>query len=111
MQVARRVPAEWEPHAATWLAFPHHRTDFPGKLAALPWTFAEMARVITRGERVRLLCRDADERRRAQTIFDRAGVPLAAVDFYLCDTNRSWLRDSLPIWAFQGRQRVALKFR
>lgn len=106
-----RVPAEWEPHAATWLAFPHHRTDFPGKLSALPWTFAEMARVIAKGERVRLLCRDAAERRRARTTFDRAGVPLAQVDFHLCDTNRSWLRDSMPIWALQGEKRVALKFR
>jgi len=111
MAGALRVPAEWEPHEATWLAFPHHRTDFPGKLAALPWTFAEMARVLTSGERVRLLCRDAAERARARTIFDRAGVKLDQVDFYLCDTNRSWLRDSLPIWAYQGKQRVALKFR
>jgi len=108
---ALRVPAEWEPHEATWLAFPHHRTDFPGKLAALPWTFAEMARVVSAGERVRLLCKNASMRRRARDVFDRAGVPLERVDFYLCPTNRSWLRDSLPIWAFRGRERVALKFR
>jgi agmatine deiminase len=108
---ALRVPAEWEPHEATWLAFPHHRTDFPGKLAALPWTFAEMARILSQGERVRLLCRDAAERRRAQGTFDRAGVPLDRVDFFLCDTNRSWLRDSLPIWALSGKELVALKFR
>ena len=105
------MPAEWEPHEATWLAFPHHRTDFPGKLSALPWTFAEMARLLAQGERVRLLCRDAGERRRARLTFDRAGVPLDQVDFLPCDTNRSWLRDSLPIWAFRGQERVALKFR
>ena len=108
---ALRVPAEWEPHEATWLAFPHHRTDFPGKLSALPWTFAEMARVLCKGERVRLLCRSAAERRRAERTFERAGVPLEQVDFLRCDTNRSWLRDSLPIWAFRGKERVALKFR
>lgn len=111
MSQAVRTPAEWEPHEATWLAFPHHRTDFPGKLSALPWTFAEMARVIAAGERVRLLCRDAAERRRARIIFDRAGVPLAQVDFFLCDTNRSWLRDSMPIWVWRGKERTALKFR
>jgi agmatine deiminase len=105
------VPAEWEPHEATWLAFPHHHTDFPGKLSALPWTFAEMARVLCKGERVRLLCQNSAERRRAERTFDRAGVALEQVDFYECATNRSWLRDTLPIWAFRGNTRVALKFR
>ena len=59
------MPAEWSPHAATWLAFPHHRTDFPGKLHAVVFTFAEMARVITEKERVRLLVQDAAQEERA----------------------------------------------
>src|SRR5262245_11103060 len=49
------MPAEWEPHAATWLAWPHEASDWPGKFAAIPWVFAEVIRQITRGERVRLL--------------------------------------------------------
>ena len=52
-----RMPAEWEPHAATWLAWPHEQSDWPGKFAAMPWVFAEMARMLTRGERVRMLVR------------------------------------------------------
>src|SRR5205085_7511017 len=32
-----RMPAEWEPHAATWLAWPHEPRDWPGKLAPIPW--------------------------------------------------------------------------
>ncbi len=108
---SRRLPAEWEPHAATWLAFPHHRTDFQGKLSALPFTFAEMARVLAPGERIKLLCRDERERDRAEKIFSRAGVALSQVDFLLQDTNRSWVRDYLPLWVQAGSNLEAVKFR
>lgn len=107
------MPAEWERHRATWIAFPHHRTDFPGKLSAVPWTFAEMARVLSLGEDVHVLVRDAREKARAQAIFGRAGVDLRRVHFERADTNRSWTRDYLPIWVRRKKdgERVAVKFR
>ena len=40
-----RMPAEWEPHRATWIAWPHHEPDWPGKLGPIPWVYAEIARV------------------------------------------------------------------
>lgn len=101
-----RMPAEWTPHAATWLAFPHHRTDWPGKLAAIPWTFAEFARVLAEKERVRLLVKDAREGDRALSIFSKAGVPLGAVDLVVQPTNRSWTRDSMPLWVTLGKRRT-----
>lgn len=106
------MPAEWARHAATWLAFPHHRTDFPGKLAATTHTFAEVARVLSQAERVRLLVRDRTERERARKIFERAGVNMSAVDFVVQDTNRSWTRDSMPIWVTKkSASPLAVKFR
>ena len=60
-----RMPAEWAPHAATCIAFPHKRGDWPGKADAVQWVFAEMARQLTRGERLRILVRDAQEAARA----------------------------------------------
>src|SRR5262245_43594646 len=92
-----RMPAEWEPHEATWIAVPHHKTDWPGKLSALPLTFAEMARVLSQGERVRLLVNDTAERERARKIFERAGVLMKQVDFVVSPTNRSWTRDYAPL--------------
>lgn len=92
------MPAEWAPHEATWLAWPHHRTDWPGKLAAIPWVFAEIARYLCRDERVRLLVGSKAERQKAERIFDRADVDLSKVDFVLAATNRSWTRDYLPLW-------------
>ena len=49
-----RMPAEWEPHAATWLAWPHEKTDWPGKFPAIPLVYAEIVRWLSLGERVRL---------------------------------------------------------
>lgn len=110
-----RLPAEWEPHEATWLAFPHHRTDWPGKLSAIPLVFAEMARVLSEGEEVRLLVASAAERARARRIFERAGVRMDRVRFVTAPTNRSWTRDYAPLFVKKGRgggsSVIAVKFR
>jgi agmatine deiminase len=50
-----RMPAEWELHEATWLAWPHERTDWPGKFAPIPWAYAEIVRHLANVERVRLI--------------------------------------------------------
>ncbi len=91
-----RMPAEWEPHAATWLAWPHNAWDFPGKHAAIHWAFAELIRYLAEGERVRILVQDGPTKRQASSVLSRARVDLEAVDWVLCPTDRSWTRDSLP---------------
>ena len=98
-----RMPAEWEPHAATWLAFPHKVGDWPGKADAVKWVFAEIARQLTRGERVRVLVRDAGEAARARYLFGCVGCDLSQVDCVKHDTNRSWTRDYLPSFVVRGR--------
>lgn len=90
------MPAEWEPHAATWLAWPHQTRDWPGKFAAIPWVFAEIARRLAEGERIRLFVGNARLRAEARAAFLRSGVPLDRVDFILSETDRSWTRDFVP---------------
>src|SRR5947209_5405701 len=106
-----RMPAEWEAHEATWIAWPHHRADWPGKFAAIPWVYAEIVRHLHPGERVRILVNDAAARRRASNRLRRSGVDLARIDFYEFPTDRGWTRDSGPICVVRdgpdGRQ-VAL---
>ena len=110
-----RMPAEWEPHRATWLAWPHEPTDWPGKLAAIPWVFAEMARQLVQGELVRVILKSATEERRARRVLERAHVDLGCVEFFRAETDRSWTRDSLPLFVVRktGRAReiAAVKFR
>ena len=55
-----RMPAEWEPHAATWLAWPHEESDWPGKFACLPWIYGGIVAKLACVERVRILCNEAE---------------------------------------------------
>src|SRR5438045_8967399 len=69
-----RLPAEWELHEATWIAWPHHEPDWPGKLAPIPWVYAEIVRVLHRHERVEILCHDEDVRASARGHLAAHGV-------------------------------------
>ena len=92
------MPAEWEPHEATWLAWPHERTDWPGKFAPVPWVSADIVRVLSRVERVRILVADGKEKRLALDALKKSGANLNAVDFYIVPTDRGWIRDFGPIF-------------
>src|SRR5438876_5152185 len=76
-----RMPAEWEPHEATWLAWPHEAADWPGKLAVIPWVYGEVVRHLVRGERVRILVADAALEKKARALLKRVGVEMARVEF------------------------------
>lgn len=91
----RRFPAEWEPHTATWIAWPHHEPDWPGKLDAIHWVYAEIARVLAAHEPVEILCHDDDVRSRAKACLAAHGVK-TNVRLHLVPTDRVWLRDSAP---------------
>ena len=92
------MPAEWEPHAATWLAWPHHQADWPGKLEAIRWVYGEMARKIYPGETVRLLVRHPAEQKPAASYLNRAGCDLKQIRFIVYPTNRGWIRDTGPVF-------------
>jgi agmatine deiminase len=92
------MPAEFEPHAATWIAWPHHAPDWPGKLHAIEFAYVEIARALARGERVHILARDAALRNRARRLLAAAHVPARRIAFHLVPTNRSWTRDFGPIF-------------
>ncbi|HTK95190.1 MAG TPA: agmatine deiminase family protein, partial [Terriglobales bacterium] len=102
-----RMPAEWEPHAATWIAWPHKESDWPGKLACIPWIYAEIVRAIALGERCEILVRDAKQQRTARDVLTRSNVSLKNVCFHLCATDRVWTRDSGAIFVKRGDELVA----
>jgi len=88
------MPAEWEPHAATWLAWPHFRGDWPGKFEPIPWVYAEIIRNLSRHERVELIVKDAAAEKLARKTLKRAHALNANVRFHRWATNRVWTRDS-----------------
>src|SRR5215472_5709726 len=89
-----RMPAEWEPHAATWLAWPHYKLDWPGKFEPIPWVYAEIVRHLSRHESVELIVEDAAAQRVARGILKRAHALNENVRFHRWRTNRVWTRDS-----------------
>ena len=106
------MPAEWERHAATWLAWPHFREDWPGKFDPIPWVYAESIRHLSRHERVELLVNDASAEAKARKTLDRAGVPLTNIRFHRWKTDRVWTRDSGCIFVRGKKSKVqALHFR
>jgi agmatine deiminase len=92
-----RMPAEWERHEATWIGWPHNKTDWPGKFAPIPWVFGEMVRKISQGEIVRVIA-VPDIQRQAKSVLKRIGVDLKMVEFFNYPTNRGWTRDFGPIF-------------
>lgn len=90
-----RMPAEWEPHAATWLAWPFSK-DWPGKLETVRWVFTEIARHLAASERVRLIVESSAAKRSVASWLSRAHVDLAQIDFFVARTDRTWTRDNLP---------------
>jgi len=96
------MPAEWEPHAATWLGWPHNKTDWPGKFEPIPWVYGEIIRHLTTGERVRLLVNSEGHKAQATRFLKKVGVHLGQVHFLRFPTNRGWTRDFGPIFVRQS---------
>ena len=106
------MPAEWEPHESTWLAWPHRRSDWPGKFPPIAWVYGEIIRHLHRYERVNLLVEDAKAEQQATRILMRVGVDLQQVSFWHWPTDRVWTRDYGPMFLTDATgQRAVLDWR
>jgi len=105
------MPAEWDRHDATWLAWPHNVRDWPGKFAPIPWVYAEIIRHIARDETVHLIANDARHEKKARQVLSQAGVDIANVSFHRFPTDRIWMRDAGPIFVLRGGEKAIARFR
>jgi agmatine deiminase len=101
------MPAEWDSHEATWLAWPHELSDWPGKFGPIPWAYAEIVRHLANSERVYLLVQNRAAESRVRAILKSSGAHLENVDFFRVPTNRGWMRDSGPICVKSSSGEVA----
>jgi agmatine deiminase len=107
-----RMPGEWEPHAATWIGWPHNRSDWPRKFASIPWVYAEIVRNLARVERVNILVNQETAEATARQVLVAAEVlPKSSLEpgsrsgnvkFWHIPTNRGWLRDTGPTFVRRG---------
>ncbi len=102
------MPAEWEPHEATWLAWPHEISDWPGKFAPIPWVYGEIVRHLSRVEKVRILVQDGHAAQRARKLLEKCQAQLEAVEFFEIPTDRSWTRDFCPIFVRSPQGKLAM---
>jgi len=93
----RILPAEWEKHQYTLLAFPYEGRDWPGKFHAVKWAFIEIIRKITLYEDVLLIVKSSDHQEFVEGMMEQAHINPKKVKFILKDTNRGWMRDSGPV--------------
>jgi agmatine deiminase len=100
-------PAEWSKHEATWLAWPHHEPDWPGKLGPIPWVYAEIVRALAQYERVEILCPDDAVRAECEAQL-RAHSVERNTRLHVVPTDRVWLRDSAPTFVHDEAGRVHL---
>jgi agmatine deiminase len=101
------MPAEWAPHQATWLAWPHCHSDWPGKFSAIPLVYAEIVRRLHGAEPVNILVNDAGAQRRATAGLKRVGVDLRRINFQHVPTDRVWMRDSGPTFLLNAHGQKA----
>ncbi|HXE04501.1 MAG TPA: agmatine deiminase family protein [Bryobacteraceae bacterium] len=107
-ELGYRMPAEWEPHSATWLAWPHNPEDWPGKFQSIPWLYVEIVRLLAVRERVELVVEDAKTEQRVTGMLRRSGVQLERVRFHQWPTDRGWTRDSGPIFVRNPQGELAV---
>ena len=107
-ELGYRMPAEWERHEATWLAWPHNPEDWPGKFQPIPWLYAEIVRLLAAHERMHILVEDAKAKACAAKMLEQAGADVGQVRFHLWPTDRSWTRDTGPIFVRDREGRVAV---
>jgi agmatine deiminase len=100
-ELGYRMPAEWEPHEATWIAWPHNPEDWPGKFEPIPWIYADIVRCLSAVERAEILVNDAEAEDAAWKMLELTGVSLEDVRFHRWPTDRVWTRDSGPIFVRQ----------
>jgi agmatine deiminase len=119
------MPAEWEPHTATYLVWPHNLDTWPGKFEPIPMAFAQIAAAIGNCEPVRILLRDRAESAVVRELITEAVASILgegeieyAIEYAEVPTNDSWVRDHGPIFvnrvagvAGSGPAQIALDWR
>jgi agmatine deiminase len=105
------MPAEWEPHEAVWIGWPHNASDWPGKISAIHFVYGEIVRHIAASETVRIIVNDGRHEAKARGVLNKIGVSPDAVKFFRILSNRGWTRDFGPIFVKNEKETAIAGFR
>jgi len=108
-----RMPAEWEPQEAVWLAWPHNELTWPGgMLAGVEGSYIEIIRALHTGQKIKLLVKNSDSEARIRGLLSRADIALEQIVFLRMATEDSWIRDYGPTFVTntESRQLAMVKW-
>ncbi|MCX6244012.1 MAG: agmatine deiminase family protein [Bacteroidetes bacterium] len=92
-----RFPAEWEPHRATWLSYPHNDSySWPGTLPTIFSFYHQFISEISSGEKVCINVLNEEHKEMVSEALEMEGQDMSKIEFYLHPTNDAWCRDHGP---------------
>ena len=100
-----RMPAEWERQKSTWIAWPHNKEDWPGKFSEIPKVFGEIITILSKVQPVNILVKDKSDQKAAIFFLKILGAKIKNIQLIICKTDRAWVRDFLPIFLKDKRNR------
>ena len=103
-----RMPAEWEPQKSTWIAWPHNREDWPGKFNEIPWVFSKIITILSKVQSVNVLVKNKSDKKKAFFFLNILNARIKNIKLIVCKTDRAWVRDFLPIFLKDKKNRNVL---
>lgn len=103
-QLGYRMPAEWEPHAGTWISWPKKLETWPGKFEPIPPIWARMVRELAEGETVNILVDDKNQEAHVKRVLKEHKADASSVRLHLIKSNDVWARDYGPIFVVNDRE-------
>jgi agmatine deiminase len=105
------LPAEWSTHEATWLGWPHNKSDWPGKFSPIQWVYGEITRFLSEGEKVRIIVESKEHQKKAENILNSIKLNKTNIEFFILKTDRGWTRDSGPVFIKNQKEVAAVNFK
>jgi len=99
------MPAEWEKHEATWLAWPHDPVTFPHRVKKVEKIYAEIIKALHEDEDINLFIKDLDMKTKVRRLLKAGGVDLKRINFYSWNYADVWFRDYGPIFVVNKRKK------
>ncbi|MFN3239318.1 MAG: agmatine/peptidylarginine deiminase [Pseudomonadales bacterium] len=98
-------PAEWYPHKATWLSWPHNKDSWPGKIEEIYSPYCEFIKLVAEGEKVCINVSDLAMEKFAIEKLNKSGANLDQIVFHHHPTNDAWCRDHGPAFLVHPKTR------
>jgi len=104
-ELGYHFPAEFAPHAATWLSWPHKEESWPGKIETIFPVYAQFIKYVAEGERVNINVADQAMKQKAIGHLDQVGADLKNITFFFHPTNDAWCRDHGPAFLVHEKEK------